>query len=454
MSTAVAPRRAPGGSVSAVAILSSEEARTAIAPMLPEGVTLERVAREVQLAAMDNPDILTCAPDTIIAAVCKAVSWGLVIGETVHLVPVGGKLKAWQDYKGKIELMVRHRAARLVDAQCVYEHEPFEYELGLHPRILHHPILSLRDRGALIGAYAYAKLNQYDFKAVVLSTEEIDQIRRKSSRSWKNGPLSDIPWYALKTAIHRLAKQIPRSEALARALAEDDEDTDDLLVDAAPERPALAIAPPVGSSPGTEANPLDASDWPEDVGEEKAPAADVAPAMTLEQALNMKLPGGPQKWGGKGGQSLSVLPLSMLKGIPKWLRTKIDEEAAEGRVDDTKVQLLAAAELVVAHKRAEADQHQPALPLAGESAPAGSGGPAPMPKAGKVGDALAAHGGAAASDDGVRITQLTREITALLKDPHLTPKQREEFQADSQQANTLGELQALVESLKTAILGF
>lgn len=225
-----------------VQLMESDQAKAAITAMLPEGQTYERVMREFYLAAADNPKILQCEPASIVRAVSRAVSWDLVIGVTAFLVPrkerrddAVPKLCAQQGYRGKIELMVRHRAARLIDAQCVYSNETFRYQQGTNPFIEHHPIMDPKARGELIGAYAYAKLTAYEVKIVVLATEEIDAIRRKYSLQWKDGALASIPWYALKTCVHRLAKQIPMSPKLAALMHEDEvEDEQE-----APERPTL-----------------------------------------------------------------------------------------------------------------------------------------------------------------------------------------------------------------------
>jgi phage RecT family recombinase len=219
-----------------ISLMESPEARRAITAMLPEGQTYERVMREFYLAAAENPDILKCEPASIVRAVSRAVSWDLVIGSTAFLVPRKGKLCAQQGYRGKIELMVRHRAARMVDAQCVYEKELFRYQQGTSPFVEHHPIMDPQKRGELIGAYAYARLSAYEVKIIVLSVEEIDDIRRQYSHQWKSGALGDIPWYALKTAIHRLAKQIPMSPKLSKLLTDDDDEleTDDRETTVAP----------------------------------------------------------------------------------------------------------------------------------------------------------------------------------------------------------------------------
>lgn len=220
-----------------VQLMESEESRAQITAMLPEGQTYERVMREFYNAAADNLDILKCEPASIVRAVSRAVSWDLVIGVTSFLVPRGGKLCAQQGFRGKIELMVRHRVVRLVDAQCVYAKEHFRYQQGTSPFIEHHPIMDPKVRGELIGAYAYAKISAYEVKIIVLSVQEVDEIRKKYSHQWKGGTLDAIPWYALKTCVHRLSKQIPMNSEMAKLLSDDDDEPGEL-----PELPAPSAA--------------------------------------------------------------------------------------------------------------------------------------------------------------------------------------------------------------------
>lgn len=218
--------------------LMSDKARQAIMPMLPPGQTYDRIVREFLNAVADNPGIATCVPASIIRAISRAVSWDLEIGVTAFLIPrkakktdAAAKLTASQGYRGKIELMVRHRAARLVDAECVYANEHFRYEQGTSPFIEHRPIMDPAKRGELIGAYAYAKITAYEVKIVVMSHEEIDAIRQEYSQQWKTKweggaqvpmSLEEIPWYCLGRCVHRLSKQMPMSGKLSAILAEDE----------------------------------------------------------------------------------------------------------------------------------------------------------------------------------------------------------------------------------------
>jgi phage RecT family recombinase len=208
-------------------ILNKESARATIEPMLRPGDSYDRIIVEVFHAASNNADIMKCSPVSIVQAVAKAVSTGLVIGEGVHLVPFNTKLQAILDYKGRIELIVRSGAARHIDAHCVYEREAFIVAQGTNPSIDHRPIMDPRSRGPMIGAYAIAHLGHGRLMSVVLSNDEIEQVRQKYSRQWKAGELPY--WYAQKTCVHRLAKLLPKNPALAQVIAMfEREDADEL----------------------------------------------------------------------------------------------------------------------------------------------------------------------------------------------------------------------------------
>jgi recombination protein RecT len=242
---AAAQKPEPGTAVatvprSAVAkVLDTDAARSVILPLLANGVDFARVVQETYLAAKENPEILACTQESVVRAVAKAVSWDLVIGETVHLVPFNVKvskkdekperwekrLKAVQDYKGKIELIVRAGVARSVNAECVYEHDLFDMELGSHPFIRHRPEMDVAKRGNILGAYAAADLGQRHQPVIKwMPVGEIEQIRKQHSKQWKDGALK--PWYARKTVVHQLAKVLPKNARLAEVLRAFNEDGD------------------------------------------------------------------------------------------------------------------------------------------------------------------------------------------------------------------------------------
>lgn len=215
-------------------ILESDAAKAVIVPLIPKGVDWQEVVIEVYRAYTVNNDIGKCTPQSIAMAVGTAVQTGLRIGKTIHLVPVNTKvskkgepdryeqrLQAWTDYKGDIELVVRSGAARHVDAAVVYRGDAFEYELGDTPFVKHRPEIDATKRGPMIAAYSIAYLNGFGTlkKITVMPLADIEKVR-KGSKQWSPEKVPQCPdWYAMKTAIHRNCKTLPKNEKLARVIA-------------------------------------------------------------------------------------------------------------------------------------------------------------------------------------------------------------------------------------------
>lgn len=255
-------------------LLDSPSARKVIEPFLHPGSDYRRVIQEVYLAVSDNPELLECEPASIVRSVSKIVSWGLVVGETAYLIPRNVKVSkpgepnrwvkrctALQSYTGKIELIVRSGSARAVDAENVYENDDFVLELGSTPNCRHSPTLDPEKRGALLGSYAVARLSFGNLKITWVPASEIEAIRQKLSQSWKGGTMPY--WYGPKTAVHRIAKMIPKSEQLARVLAQFAEEEADEFGEAAasdtgPRTVTLGAPPEKVDAP--HAHPLATSD--------------------------------------------------------------------------------------------------------------------------------------------------------------------------------------------------
>lgn len=113
--------------------------------------------------------------------------------------------------------------ASYVDAVPVYEKDEFDYHRGDEPRITHKPFDGDEEPGKVKAAYVIVKLKTGETKREVMFFRDIERARKKSKSPdglmWKE-------FYdqgAVKTVIHRIVKQLPRSEALDRTLAHDDE---------------------------------------------------------------------------------------------------------------------------------------------------------------------------------------------------------------------------------------
>jgi len=119
--------------------------------------------------------------------------------------------------KGWIKLA--RNAGCFLDAKCVYENDVFEYSYGFDITLTHVPAAS--NRGKLVYVYAIAKDTDGHRYMEVMSTEDVDKIR-KVSKAGQSGPWTD--WYdemAKKTVIKRLAKMLPLDTTFEKARAYD-----------------------------------------------------------------------------------------------------------------------------------------------------------------------------------------------------------------------------------------
>ena len=117
-------------------------------------------------------------------------------------------------------------------AQCVYENDVFEYELGLEPKLVHKP--AVKDRGELILVYALWKAKNGGYGFEVMSKEDVDLHARKFSQSFGS---SFSPWktnyeeMAKKTVIKKCLKYAPIKSDFATQISNDESIKSELSVD-------------------------------------------------------------------------------------------------------------------------------------------------------------------------------------------------------------------------------
>lgn len=135
-------------------------------------------------------------------------------------------------YKGLLDLVYRNPDIQTVQAQCVYENDQFEYELGLEPKLVHKPATA--NRGDLILVYALWKSQNGGFGFEVMSKSDIDAHAKKFSQSYGS---SFSPWktnyeeMAKKTVIKKCLKYAPLKTDFATALTNDETIKSELSVD-------------------------------------------------------------------------------------------------------------------------------------------------------------------------------------------------------------------------------
>lgn len=221
---------------------------------LPSFITPERFVRSVVTAMRLNPKLAQCTQMSLLGALFQAAQLGLEpdIEGQAYLIPYKNtkyvnnqKVTVMEcqfqiGYKGYIELFYRHGSAMTIDMHTVYENDIFEYIYGTQPYLRHCPVLT--DRGDVVAYYAVATLRNGGSIFKVMSKEECINHGKTHSKcfitkEWdeKARCYVDIephfdqnsPWakefnaMCKKTVLIQLAKLLPKSVELQKALAMD-----------------------------------------------------------------------------------------------------------------------------------------------------------------------------------------------------------------------------------------
>lgn len=206
---------------------------------LPQVITPERFTRMALSALNTTPKLKECGQMSFLGALMNAAQLGLEpntpLGQA-YLIPYKNKgqmeCQFQIGYKGLIDMVYRNKDIQTIQAQCVYENDIFEYELGLEPKLVHRP--ALKDRGELILVYALWKSGNGGYGFEVMSKEDIDNHARKFSQSFGS---NYSPWktnyeeMAKKTVIKKCLKYAPLRSDFMRAVSNDETIKSELDVD-------------------------------------------------------------------------------------------------------------------------------------------------------------------------------------------------------------------------------
>lgn len=243
LKTSLAEKAAVSKEVKITKSMKIEDMIKAMSPeiknALPDVITPERFTRMALSTLNNNVKLRECAPVTFLAAMMNAAQLGLEpntpLGQA-YLIPYRnhGKMECQFQigYKGLIDLVYRNPNIQTVQAQCVYENDTFEYELGLEPKLVHKPALT--DRGSLILVYALWKAENGGYGFEVMSKEDIDAHARRYSQSYNS---SSSPWksnfeeMAKKTVIKKCLKYAPLRSDILRAVSTDETIKSSISVD-------------------------------------------------------------------------------------------------------------------------------------------------------------------------------------------------------------------------------
>lgn len=195
---------------------------------LPSHMNPDRMARIALTTIRSNPKLLEASVPSLLGAVMQAAQLGLEPGLVGHcyLIPFRNGKTGQTDvqfiigYKGMIDLARRSGQIENIYSHAVFEQDEFEYELGLHPKLVHKPAAG--ERGNMTHVYAVAHFKDGGYQFEVMDMQEIEK-RRGRSKSKNNGPwVTDFEEMAKKTVIRHMWKYLPISIEVQQQAVQDE----------------------------------------------------------------------------------------------------------------------------------------------------------------------------------------------------------------------------------------
>ena len=188
-----------------------------------EAVTFEKECLFAKQLIFNNKYLFGIAErnvESLRAAVLNVASIGISLNPALkhaYLVPRDGRVCLDVSYMGLCHLAQESGSIRWVQAQIVHQNDEFNFiGMGEKPE---HKFSAFGDRGAIVGVYCVAKTSDDDYLTSMMSIEDVNAIRDRSTAwiSYKSKG-TKCPWATdekemiKKTVIKQAAKMWPRSE--------------------------------------------------------------------------------------------------------------------------------------------------------------------------------------------------------------------------------------------------
>ena len=206
---------------------------------LPRHMRIDHFMRCAVTYIKKNPTVGKCTPVSICKSLMDAAQLGLapdgLLG-SAYLVPFNNKIKGdggdrWEmtcqlipGYRGLIDLARRSGEILDIQARPVLAGEEFSIDWGRTPPLTHKPNLDANpaENGGqnVRGVYAIAFFKDGGQHLEYMSRAEIEGIQRRSKANGKGFSPWQSDWteMARKTVVKRLAKYLPLSPELSRAI--------------------------------------------------------------------------------------------------------------------------------------------------------------------------------------------------------------------------------------------
>ena len=175
------------------------------------------------------PKLLECDRTSLLSALMISAQLRLmpsgVMGEA-YIIPYGNEAKFQLGYQGIVSLIWRTEQVKSIKALIVHDNEEFEYSEGLDTRLVHVPTKFGKKKGEPIGVYAVVETTNGGRVFKVMSKDEIMAIKELSkAKASKESPWNSDKdpelWMWKKTCLIQLAKLLPKSKEIRKAIEED-----------------------------------------------------------------------------------------------------------------------------------------------------------------------------------------------------------------------------------------
>ena len=201
---------------------------------LPRQMDVNKFISVAKLTLNKNPRLLQADKTSLMQTFMKAAQDGLYLdGKEAAAVQYGQSVQYIPMVEGIIKVLHNSGLIKTLCAEVVYENDLFDYELGTNQHITHKPLIT-GDRGKPVCVYAIAVTTNQGEYYEVMSMSDIDKCRQVSKAS--SSPHS--PWtkwfdqMAKKTVIHRIAKRLPKNDAISSVVSIDDDNFVDVTPNA------------------------------------------------------------------------------------------------------------------------------------------------------------------------------------------------------------------------------
>ncbi|MFM0165676.1 recombinase RecT [Paraburkholderia sediminicola] len=255
-------------------LLMDDKAKGAIAAVAGQYMTPERFLRLAINCVKKTPRLLECDPQSVLGAFMASAALALepnTVLQQAYLIPYGkrGKNKTtgeWEvqgyecqfqiGYRGFVALAHRSPYILTLEAEAIHDGDHFDHLKGSRSFLEYRK--ALKDRGDLIGSFAFSKLDGGGEAATVLTLDDIHRIRGRSetyqallkgvdkaNKDWEKKKaaekLADTPWVwaeddmSAKSAIKKHSKMLPLQpgDAMTAAVALDADRDDGKTIDMA-----------------------------------------------------------------------------------------------------------------------------------------------------------------------------------------------------------------------------